>query len=54
MLILIMKKLNINYVSKEEFENLRKEYPNAIYIESKNCRKLKISQKKEIRCYNIS
>jgi ribosomal protein S13 len=49
-----MKKLNINYVSKEEFENLRKEYPNAIYIESKNCRKLKISQKKEIRCYNIS
>jgi hypothetical protein len=45
-----MKKLNITYVSKEELENLRKEYPNALYIESKDCKKLKISQKKEIRC----
>jgi hypothetical protein len=45
-----MKKLNITYVSKEEFENLRKEYPHALYIESKNCKKLKISRKKEIRC----
>jgi ribosomal protein S13 len=49
-----MKKLNITYASNEEFENLRKKYPNALYIESKECRKLKISQKKEIRCYKTS
>ncbi len=46
-----MKKLNIVYASKEEFENLRKKCPNAEYYESKDYKKLKISNKKEIRCF---
>jgi hypothetical protein len=46
-----MKKTIITYVTKEEFDSLRKKYPRAQYFESKKYRKLKLSAQREVRCY---
>jgi len=46
-----MKKLIIKYVDKDEFEILREKYPKSEYHESKKYKKLKISPRKEVRCY---
>jgi len=46
-----MKRLIIIYVNEEEFEQLKKKYPNAQYYESNKYKKLKVSPQREIRCY---
>lgn len=44
-----MKKIT-EYVNKEEFEKLKEKHPKALYYESKRYRKIRLSEKKEIRC----
>ena len=44
-----MKKMII-LVNKEEFDQLREKYKNAVYYESEKYKKLRASSKKEIRC----
>jgi hypothetical protein len=46
-----MKRFIIIYVNGEEFEQIRKKYPNAQYHESDKYKKLRVSSRKEVRYY---